>query len=396
MSGGIHLVGFLKLAGEYSAGWRHPQSPAAAGVDLRFAQEQTRRLEAVRFDAVFVPDLVGVPDTGPEVLERVATVNDSFEPTTLVAALSTVTDRIGLIATASTSYSRPEEVIGTFASLHRLSGARAGWNVVTSLNDAEARNYGRDAHLDHEVRYRRAEEFVDEVRSAWQEAGIRPVLAQAGSSDAGRGLAARIADIVFARALPLEETAALRRAIREQAASFGRDPESVRLLPELPVVVAATRSEAEDAFARVRDLLHPAVALADVEYWTGTSLSHLPREAPLPPLPPLPASRASRGAQAEIYRQAEREGLTIGDLARIVADGDGAVIGSAGDVADYIEEYASAGAVDGFTVSFPWQPGTLAAFTELVVPELRRRGLFRLDYEGNTLREHLGLSRQRP
>ncbi|MDQ1205721.1 LLM class flavin-dependent oxidoreductase [Microbacterium sp. SORGH_AS_0862] len=390
----LHLVGFLKPAGEYPSGWRHRAAAARAGVDFGFVAEQARRLEAAAFDAVFVPDLVGVPDVDPEVLARVAVVNDSFEPLTLLAALSAVTERIGLIATASVSFGSAEELGRDIAALHRLSAGRAGWNVVTSLSDAEARNFGRSAHLPHAERYVRAADVVRRASERWGR--DRPVLAQAGSSDAGRDLAARVADIVFVRALPVAETREFVADIRARATAHGRDGSRVRVLPELSTVVAPTRDEARASFARMRELLDPRVALADLEYWTGSDLSALPMSSPLPP---LRAATGSRGAQLEIYRQAARDGLTIGDLVRLVAEGDGAVVGSPADVADHIEQYANEADVDGFTVSFPWLPGTLTAFTELVVPELRRRGAFRTHYEGETIREHLGLSEsscQRP
>lgn len=428
-----HLTGFIKPAGEYHAGWRHPGTPEAAGVDFAFVRDLVRRLEAATFDAVFVPDLVGVPGERPEVTERVAVVNDGFEPTTLLAALAASTERIGLVGTISTSYTEPYTAARAIASLDHLSKGRAGWNVVTSLNDTEARNFGRQEHLRHADRYARAEEFVDVVVGLWDsfaddafvwdrdagrafpEDGVRrldhvgehfrvagplniarppqgrPVIAQAGSSPAGRDLAARVGELVFTRALPLAEAVATAEDIRSRAERLGRDPGSVLVLPELSVVVAPTRAEAQDRFAAVRALLDPRVALADVEYWLGgIDLASLPPDAPLPP---LAESNASVGAQREIYEQARRDGLTVTDLARIVADGDGAIVGSPDDVADHIEEFLDAGAADGFTVSFPWQPETLIAFTELVVPELRRRGRFRDRYEGATLREHLGLAR---
>lgn len=429
----LHLNAFLKPGGEYLAGWRHPDAPAAAGVDFRFVADLVRRLEAAKFDSVFLPDLVGVPDAPPGVLERVAVVNDSFEPTTLLAALSAITSRIGLVATASTSYSEPYTVARTFASLDHLSHGRAGWNVVTSLNDAEARNFGLEAHLAHADRYRRAGEFVDVVAGLWDSWGDdafvhdvdggtyfrahglhrldhagkffrvagplniprapqgHPVIAQAGSSGPGQSLAARIGELVFTRAVPLEDARATYRDIKAQAAAFGRDPDALLVLPELSAVIAPTRAEAEDRLAALRDLLHPRVALADLEYWLGgIDLAGLPLDGPLPP---PPTTNASIGAQQEIYRQAVRDGLTIGDLVRLIADGDGAIVGTALDVADHIEEWFTTGAADGFNVSFPWLPTTLTDFTELVVPELQRRGLFRTDYEGRTLRDHLGLAR---
>ncbi|MFT4281166.1 LLM class flavin-dependent oxidoreductase [Microbacterium sp.] len=389
----LHFVGFLKPAGEYPSGWRHPSSADRAGVDFAFVSEQVRRLEAAGLDAVFIPDLVGLPDVSPDVLDRVAVVNDTFEPTTLLAALSAVTERIGLIGTASTSFASAAAIADDFGSLHALSEGRAGWNVVTSLNDAEARNFGHAGHLAHADRYAHAGSVADRVRDAWGEGG--PVIAQAGSSPAGRDLAARIADVVFVRALPVEETRDFVDDIRSRATGHGRDPAAVKILPELSAVVARSRSEAREAFAKVRDLLDPRIALADLEYWTRTDLAGLPLDGPLPPLPASASHGGShggsRGAQEEIYRQAAREGLTIRDLARQIADGDGAVVGTAGDVADHIERYADVAGVDGFTVSFPWVPDTLNAFTDLVVPELRRRGLFRTHYEGTTIREHLHL-----
>lgn len=426
----IHLSAFLKPAGEHLAGWRHPGSPADAGVNFRFIADLVRRLEAAKFDAVFLPDLLGVPGDDPRVNPRVAVFNDGLEPTTTLAALAALTSRIGLVATASTSYSQPYTLARVFASLDHLSNGRAGWNVVTSLNDQEARNFGLAQHLAHGDRYRRAEEFFDVVTGLWDSfdddavlanpdtgqffdpdklhwlnhhgeffdvAGPlnirrpvqgRPVIAQAGTSGPGRALAARIADVVFSRALPLADAQEYSGSVQDQAAALGR--ERLLVLPELATVVAPTRAEAGDKFAAVRELLDPRIALADVEYWTGTQLADSPLDSPLPP---LENSAQSQGAQTEIYRQAERDGLTIADLARIVADGDGAVIGTPVDVADHIEEYVTSDAADGFNVSFPWQPETLTDFIELVVPELQRRGLFRTEYTGTTLRDHLGLSR---
>jgi N-acetyl-S-(2-succino)cysteine monooxygenase len=393
----LHLNAFLKPAGEYLAGWRHPDSPVDAGVNFGFISGLVKRLEAARFDSIFLPDLVGIPDTKPEVLERVAVVNDALEPTTLLAALAAVTDRIGLIATASTSFSQPYALATTFASLDRLSHGRAGWNVVTSLNDSEARNFGLDGHLAHGDRYARAEEFYDTVEGLWDaraSAQGRPVVAQAGSSGPGRALAARIAEIVFTRSLPIEQARAGYASIKDQAAEFGRAADQVLVLPELATVIAPSRAEAEDKFAVVRDLLHPRVALADVEYWLGgIDLASLPSDSPLPP---AQSTNASVGTQQEIYLQAQRDGLTIGDLARLVAEGDGAIVGTPTDIADYIEEFFTTAAADGFNVSFPWLPTTLRDFADLVVPELQRRGLFRTEYEGATLRDNLGLARPEP
>ncbi|MDM4761605.1 LLM class flavin-dependent oxidoreductase [Galbitalea sp. SE-J8] len=438
MSRELHLTGFLKPAGEYLAGWRHPDAPRAAGVDFPFIADLVRRLEAARFDAVFLPDLVGVPDTTDAALARVAVVNDALEPTTVLGALSAVTSRIGLLATASTSFTQPYTLARILASIDHLSHGRAAWNVVTSLNDSEARNFGLDAHLDHGDRYRRAGEFLDVVRGLWDsfdddafafdvEAGLYfdparlhaldhagdsysvagplniarppqgyPVIAQAGSSDAGRDFAAREADLVFSAQVPADAARAYYADIKRRAVAHGRDPEHVLVLPELATVVAPTRAEAEDRFAAIRELLDPRVALADVEYWLGVDLGGLPLDAPLPLLAESPtdgATNRSRGRSRELYAQAAASGSTIRGLVELVTGGDGAIIGTPTDVADHIEELFTTDAADGFTVSFPWQPGTLVDFTELVVPELQRRGLLRTEYAGATLRDHLGLPR---
>lgn len=429
----LRLAGFLKPAGEYLAGWRHPEAPPHAGVDLRYLAGLVQRLEAAAFDAVFVPDLSGVPSDDDEVLTRVAAVNDGFEPLTLLSALSSVTSRIGLIGTASTSFTEPYTLARALASLDHLSHGRAGWNVVTSLTDHEAANFGLDAHLDHGDRYRRADEFLDVVEGLWDsfdddafehdaatgryfDAGRlhalrhdgeffrvagplniprspqgRPVIAQAGSSEAGRDMAARRADLVFSTALDLEDARAYYADIKRRVWEAGRDPDHVSVLPELATVIAPSRAEAEDRFAELRSLLPARVALADVEYWlggvdlTGASLDD--------PLPELPETNRSKGTRADIYRDARRSGKTLGDLVEIVAAGDRAVIGTPDDVADYVEERFTGGAADGFTVSFPWLPTTLHDFTDQVVPVLRRRGLVTDSYRGETLRDHLGLPR---
>lgn len=321
---------------------------------------------------MFFPDLVGLPDVRDDVLAGVAVVNDALDPVTVVAAVAAVTTRVRLIATASTSFSDPRVLAEDFASLQQISHGRAGWNIVTSLNEAEARNFRHAAHLAHADRYAHANRVVDELVDYW--GSRRPLLAQAGSSPAGRALAARVADVVFARALDIHATRDFVVDIRARAAREGRDPRTVRILPELATVVGESRAQAEDEFARVRALLDPRVALADVGYWAGVDLSDADLDAPLPP----PADGAgSKGAQVEIYRAAHRDGLTVRELADAVAAGDGAVIGTATDIADHIERYVSEAGVDGFTVSFPWLPGTLTAFTERVVPELRRRELLR-------------------
>ncbi|MDQ1205720.1 NtaA/DmoA family FMN-dependent monooxygenase [Microbacterium sp. SORGH_AS_0862] len=430
----LHLNAIYSAAGGSLGGWRHADAPARAGVDFPFIAAQARKLEAAAFDAIFIADLLAVPDSShPRVIEKVATVNDSLEPLTLLAALAAVTDRIGLVGTASTTYNHPYALARAFASLDHLSRGRAGWNVVTSLIDAEARNYGVPAHLDHADRYRRADEFLDVVYGLWDSfdddafvwdaAGGRvfhehalhrldhvgeffrvtgplniarppqgrPVIAQAGASPAGRDVAGRHGELIFSGASRLEEAVGYADDLRRRAQAAGRSSHDILLFPALSPIVASTRAEAEDSFASIAELLHPRVALGDLEYWLGgVDLTAYDYDGPLPR---FAQTNQSHSTQERIYETARRENLTIRQFVERRLRAEQTVVGTPTEVADHIHEWFEAGAADGFNVSFPALPGTLDSFVELVVPELRRRGLFRERYTGTTLREHLGLSR---
>ncbi|WP_018502744.1 LLM class flavin-dependent oxidoreductase [Parafrankia discariae] len=429
----LHLNAFLKPPGEFLAAWRHPATVADAGVNIRHVIELARTAERAKFDAVFFADLVGVPFADQEVLSRVSVVNDSFEPTTLIAALATATSRIGLIATASTTYNEPYQLARAFASLDHLSGGRAGWNVVTSLNDAEARNFGLERHLDHELRYERAAEFFDVVTGLWdsfdddafshdRKSGVhfgeatphrldhrgkhfavtgplnmprppqgRPVIVQAGASDAGRALAAPVADVVFTQHPDLADAQAYYADLKARVRAAGRNPDEVVVLPGLSTVVGRTIGEAEDKLARLTSLLDPRVALADLAYWLGgVDLTAHPLDGPLPD---LPASNQSRSAQRHLVERARAGGLTIRQLARQLARDTRTIVGTPESIADHIQEWFEGRGADGFNVIFPYLPDTLDDFATLVIPELRRRGLFRSEYSGRTLRENLGLPR---
>nr|WP_237703124.1 NtaA/DmoA family FMN-dependent monooxygenase [Candidatus Protofrankia datiscae] len=321
------------------AAWRHPGAVPDAGVNIRHLIDLARTAERARFDALFFADLVGVPFADQEVLRRVSVVNDSFEPTTLLAALATATSRIGLIATASTTYNEPYHLARTFASLDHLSRGRAGWNLVTSLNDAEARNFGLPEHVEHAERYWRAAEFHQVVTGLWdsfdddafrhdQASGIyfdddkvhrldyrgryfsvtgplnvprppqgRPVIVQAGSSEAGRSLAAAVADVVFTHHPDSAAARAFYTEIKARAAAAGRNPEHVLVLPALSTIVGRTLTEAEDKAERLYVLLDPRVALADLAYWLGgVDLSTYPLDGPLPQLPPRTRAAAPSGS----------------------------------------------------------------------------------------------------
>jgi len=433
MSRSLHLNALFSPSGEHLAGWRHPDSPADAATNFSYFRDLVKRLEAARFDALFIADLVGIPDSKPSVLERVAVVNDGFEPTTVLAALAAATRHIGLIGTASSSYSEPYTLARTFASLDHLSGGRAGWNLVTSLNDSEARNFGLDDHPLHGDRYARAGEFYDVVEGLWdsfdddafvRDAGTgryfdpskvrslhhrgehfavagplniprspqgRPVVAQAGASEAGRALAARIGEVIFSGARDIESSREYYADLKRRAVALGRAESDLLVFPGLTPIVAATRAEAEDQFEVLESLLDPVVSLGDLEYWLGgVDLTQYDLDGPLPE---LPVSNKSISTQQGIYQRARERNLSIRDFAREAGRGDSILVGTPVEIADHIEEWFTTGAADGFNVVFPFLPTPLHSFADLVVPELQRRGLFRTEYEGETLRENLGFSR---
>ncbi|WPO99926.1 LLM class flavin-dependent oxidoreductase [Pseudomonas sp. HR96] len=427
----LKLGAFLMATGHHVAAWRHPDVPADAGLDFQHYKHLAQVAEAARFDALFVADSVAAA-TG-EQASRMAR-SDHFEPLTLLAALSAVTDRIGLIATATTSYNEPYHVARKFASLDHLSGGRAGWNLVTSDAAAEALNFGREAHLGHAERYSRAREFEQVVRGLWNswspDAFVRdkasgryfepgkcqvldhhgehfqvkgplnvarspqgyPVIVQAGSSETGRELAAETAEVVFTAQTSLADAQAFYRDLKNRAARLGRAPEALKIMPGLFVVVGASRAEAEDKFAEFQDLVLPEVGIALLGRMLGNfDLSGYPQDQPLPELPLTDSGQQSR--QRLLTQLSREENLTLAQLGRRIAGGRGhfSVIGTAGDVADQMQAWFEGEAADGFNILVPHLPGGLEDVAYQVVPELQRRGLFRREYAGSTLREHLGL-----
>ena len=352
---------------------------------------------------------------------------------TLLPALAAVTERIGLIATASTTYNEPYHVARKFASLDHISNGRAGWNLVTSGNPDEALNFGRDAHLDHAVRYRRAREFFDVVTGLWDsfaddafvrdvEEGVYvdpdrihvldhageflkvkgplniarpvqgwPVIVQAGASEAGRQIAAETAEVVFGSATKIGPARAFYADVKGRMTAVGRDPAHLKILPGAFVVLGGTRAEAEAKRDRLDVLVPTDSGVANLSVRLGVDASGFDLDAPLPE---IAESNASKSAQEQIVGYARRTGATVRDLARRVGGYGGlAMVGTPAQVADEMEEWLLADACDGFNVMFPFVPQGLDEVVDTLVPELQRRGLFRTDYEGTTLRDHLGLPR---
>jgi FMN-dependent oxidoreductase (nitrilotriacetate monooxygenase family) len=414
--------------------WRHPQAHIDA--DLRFDRYlgYAQRLEAACFDAVFFFDNVMAATDR----DTVATTPQAprWEPLVLLSALATHTRRIGLVASVSTSYSEPYNVARQFAALDQLSGGRAGWNVVTSTGGGE--NFNRDAHLDHALRYERAQEFVEVVTGLWDswadDAFLRdkvsgqwadpdrlrtlnhqgrhfqvrgplnaarppqgwPVISQAGSSEAGKDLAARWGEMLYTAAQDLAEAQEFYRDVKDRAARRGRAPGHVLILPGVMPVIGRTEAEARDKFEQLmatRD--RPAVLRALSSYASlGIDLAGL---APCDrvPLPDhVPETNSHKSRQRLLVDWIRRERPTVQQLyTRWSAGGHRLLVGTAAQVADDLQHWFEAGACDGFNVMFSSTPGGLEDFCQLVVPELQRRGLFRRQYTGRTLREHLGLPR---
>jgi len=416
----------------HTAWWRYPGSEPDTNFNFKRLASLAQTLERGCFDAFFMADHLAVLNMPVEALKRSATVS-SFDPLTLLPALAVVTERIGLIATASTTYNEPYHVARKFASLDHLSGGRAGWNVVTSGNPTEALNFGLDEHVQHAVRYSRAREFFDVVTGLWDswadDAFIRdqasgvffdperlhvlnhkgeflkvrgplnvarpvqgwPVIVQAGASDAGRQLAAETAEVIFAASTDLQGARAFYADVKQRTEKAGRRPEHLKVLPGALVVVGDTLEEAREKRALLDSLVHYDSAIASLSVSLGTDASSFDPEAQLPPIPETNASKSSR---ERIVEMARRENLNVRQLAQRVGGFAGLTfVGTGESIADEMEHWLASDGCDGFNIMFPYLPAGVDDFVAKVVPELQRRGILRDRYEGRTLRDHLGLPR---
>lgn len=429
----LSLGAFLMATGHHIAGWRHPQAQADAGSNFRHYVALAKMAEQAKFDAIFVSDSVGVRGSYLPSLSRTAR-SDQFEPLTLLSALAATTEKIGLIGTVSTTFNEPYNVARKFASLDLISGGRAGWNLVTSSGNGEFENFGLSEHASHEHRYQRAEEFHAVVSGLWdsweddtfvrdQQNGIylephklhvlhhkgphfsvrgplnvsrspqgKPVIVQAGASEAGKNLAARTAEVIFVAHQTLQEAQAFYSDIKARAQAVGRTPDSVKIMPGIFPVVAKTQAEAEEKFQQLQELMHPVVGVALLSQLTGADLSGYPVDGPVPE---LPDTNGMKSRQRLLLDLARRDNLTIRQTYLRIAGARGhwQLVGTPATIADQLQQWFEGGGADGFNIMAPVLPGGLQDFIELVLPELRRRGLFRHDYQGNTLRQHLGLER---
>ena len=428
----LRLGAFMRPVSIHTAAWRYPGGTPDANFNLRAIIGFAKKLEQGKFDAFFMADHLAVLNMPIEALKRSATVT-SFDPLTLLPALAMVTEHLGLIATASTTFEPPYTIARRFASLDHISGGRAAWNLVTTSNPNAALNFGIDEKIGHGQRYRRAREFVDVVTGLWDsfadDAFIRdvnsgvyfdpekmhilghkgdylsvrgplniarppqgwPVIVQAGASEAGRQLAAETAEVIFAAQSTLDAGQKFYADIKGRMIKLGRNPDHLKVLPGAFVVVGETAEEAQKKRALLDSLVHYDSGIASLSIALGHDASGFD---PNRPLPHIPESNASKSGRERVLALAERENLTVRQLAGRLGGYSGlAMVGTPTMIADQMEEWLMNGACDGFNVMFPYLPGGLDDFVDQVVPELQRRGIFRTDYEGRTLRENLGLPR---
>jgi alkanesulfonate monooxygenase len=428
----LHLGAFMRPVSIHTGAWRYPGAFPDANFNLEHMKRFITTLERAKFDAFFMADHMAVLNMPVEALKRSHTVT-SFEPFTLLSALSAVTERIGLVATASTTFDAPYHIARRFASLDHLSGGRAGWNIVTTSNPDAALNFGLTEHMEHGERYARAREFYDVVTGLWDswaddalirdvESGVFfdpaklhvlghkgeylsvrgplniarpvqgwPVIVQAGASEAGRQLAAETAEVVFAAGYPLRLAQELYADVKGRAAKAGRDPDHIKILPGVMVVVGDSVEEARAKRMHLDSLVHYDSAIASLSISLGHDASKFDPDGPLPETPETEQSKSGR---ARVIELAKREGLTVRQLAQRFGGYAGQTfLGTPQSIADEMEEWLHSRGSDGFNVMFPYLPQGLDDFVDRVVPELQRRGLFRREYPGTTLRDTLGLPR---
>ncbi|MEK0317659.1 LLM class flavin-dependent oxidoreductase [Cohnella sp. 56] len=416
----IHGVG-----GNISA-WRHPEIPADASVSLPFYVKAAQKAEEGLFDLVFIADGLYINEKSiPHFLNR-------FEPITILSALAAVTKKIGLVGTLSTSYSEPFTVARQFGSLDQISGGRAGWNVVTSPLEGSARNYGKTEHPSHDERYKIAEEYLEVARGLWDswedDAFVRdkasgvffepskmhrlnhkgryfsvegplniarseqgqPVIFQAGSSESGKSLAAKEADAVFTGQENLEEAKAFYRDVKDRAVGFGRSRDDIVILPGIGPIIGRTQEEAERKYEEIANLVSIDKALDYLgRFFDHHDFSQYPLDEPFPDIGDI-GSNSFRSGTDKIKRDAREQGLTLREVALRAATPRGQFIGTPERIADLIQQWHEEEAADGFIIHSAF-PSGLDDFVELVVPLLQARGLYRTEYEAETLRGNLGV-----
>jgi FMN-dependent oxidoreductase (nitrilotriacetate monooxygenase family) len=432
----MRLLLFIFYSGQHPAAWRHPDAMNNDLHDFNYYKNLAQRAEAAKFDGLFLGDSQGFREyEGADAYSRLEPAK--LEPFTLLSALSSVTSRIGLAGTASTSYNHPYTIARKFASLDHISNGRAGWNVVTTSHEHEARNFGREANFDHAERYERAHEFVEVAKGLWdsfdddalirdQKSGryfdtdklhalnhegkffkvegpmniIRPpqghpVLIQAGSSGAGQALAAEIAEVMFTSQPDFDKAKDLYASVKAQAAALGRDPDHIKVAPSMQPILGSTEAEVKRKEKELADLIDPVLAITQMQQMLGSDTIRLFDYPADGPLPPMKVTKQNQTFQSHIIAMAEKDNLSIAEVATHLAARklSGPYSGTPEQVADKMEMWFQNRAADAFCLSPATLPTGLFEFCDQVVPILQKRGLFREEYEGVTFREHLGLPR---
>ncbi|MCK9860086.1 LLM class flavin-dependent oxidoreductase [Paenibacillus sp. ATY16] len=422
----LKLGAMLHGVGSSTSLWRHPEIPSDASVNFELYKSWVEKAEAGKFDLAFIADGLYINEKSiPHFLNR-------FEPITILSALAAVSKHIGLVGTLSTSYSEPFTVARQFGSLDVISGGRAGWNIVTSPLEGSALNYGKKEHPDHDKRYRIATEYLEVTRGLWdsweddafvrdKESGVffdpaklhtlnhegeffsvkgplniarskqgQPVIFQAGASDVGKDYAAKHADAIFTGHDSVEDAVSFYQDVKRRAAAFGRNPDNVLVFPGIGPIIGSTEEEAERKYQEVVDLVSAENALIYMgRFFEHHDFSQYDLDAPFPELGDLGRNSFQSGTD-KIKANAKEKGLTLRQVALQVATPRPIFIGTPEQVAGRVQEWFEAGAADGFMVGSS-VPHGLEDFIEHVVPILQARGLFRTEYEGDTLRGNLGL-----
>jgi FMN-dependent oxidoreductase (nitrilotriacetate monooxygenase family) len=423
----LHLGVFIYPGGHHIAAWRHPDMQGERITELDYYRESARIAERGKFDLFFVGDALNAREREGRIVGEIAINN--LDPVSVVSVVASVTERIGLVATLSTTYNEPAMIAAKFATLDHLSGGRAGWNVVTTLDDNAAFNFSRDKAMDKALRYERAASFVDAVTALWDSwedgatpsdasrihpAAYRsifysvdgpsgmprppqgwPVLVQAGGSPPGRDFAARIGEAIFTAQGTLASAQAFRADIHARMEKRGRAPDSVKIMPGLSPLLGDTEAAALRREAEFAELAHPSVGVWMLSEMTKFRLYDHSLDAPLPTRD-IRAFNPSLGENAvSLMNRAEREPMTIRDAARIMVRSrvHQSFVGTPDQLADHMAQWLNEGGSDGFNILPPIFPHDLALFVDHVVPALQKRGIYRRDYEGPMLRDHLGLER---
>lgn len=421
----IRLGLFVQPVGQHVSGWRLTEK-LGDPTDIDWLITIAKKAEAGKFDLFFVGDALATS------MYRLPSTMARLEPLTMLSALAVNTKRIGLAATASTTFSDPFTMARSFSSLDHISRGRAAWNVVTSFSTDVARNFSRNDMPNHAERYARAREFLevaDKLWAGWQEGAVqpnketgayfvddkiqpinhegehfqvqgplnitrspqgRPVIIEAGSSADGQKLAAETAEVIFTAAASLEEAQTFYRSQKDQVIAAGRNPDHVVIMPGVMPIVGRTREEAKALWKELNTLVDIENGLRQLSLRFSMDLSQFPLDGPVPE---VPLGEGNQSRVKLMTDMAKRENLTLRELAAVAAGSRGhrVIVGTAEDIADDFELWINEGGADGFNIMPAIMSEQLDLFVELVIPELRRRGLFRDDYEFATLRENLGL-----